>query len=126
MDIHGARPALFSSVAPRICWWLTGLRFSGEYLGSFLTRKEDWRRREEYFLGADLEDAKNLRLDQREGGSIGSTLKSGRKPGGGEREKERPTVIQRFGLARYDSSGYETDIERGTAEILWFGMTCCR
>ncbi len=37
-------------------------------------------------------------------------------------EKKRPTWIQRCGLARYDSSWYETDIERETAEIQRFGM----
>ncbi len=99
-------------------------------IGSFLAAKEDWRRREEYFLGAYLEAVKVLRMDQRGEGSrlahlwrvsdihdIQQVVK---------REKEKPTWIERFGLARYDISGYETDIERETAEILWFGMTSCR
>jgi hypothetical protein len=52
------------------------------------------KRRDEYFLNADLRDLKDLRPDQLGRGKIGSTLKSGRNPAGGERQKERPAGIQ--------------------------------
>jgi hypothetical protein len=48
---------------------LRGQRFSAEHLGSFLAGTEDWRRREEYFLGVKFEDIRNLRSAQHGGGA---------------------------------------------------------
>jgi hypothetical protein len=52
---------------------LISQRFSGEHLGSFLEgTEEDWNKREEHFLGANLEDVEDLKLGQWEG-SLSST-----------------------------------------------------
>ncbi len=54
---------LFVPIAPRNCLkipeQLTGQRFSGII---FLQVHEDWRRKEDCFLAADLEDVGDLRL----------------------------------------------------------------
>jgi hypothetical protein len=53
-------PCIGSSVNP------SRENFQGS--GSFLQEQEDWSRREENSLGADLEDVEDLRPDQWRGG----------------------------------------------------------
>jgi hypothetical protein len=47
---------------------LTGQRFSGEHLGSFLAGTRRLEKRRRVFLGVDFEDMMDLRPDQLGGG----------------------------------------------------------
>jgi hypothetical protein len=56
-DLCGARdwPGVTASISSSVL---------GEHLGSFLAGLEDWNRRGEFSLRANLEDVENLRLGQ--------------------------------------------------------------